>query len=124
MVPPVCEVALSWDLAALAPCWCTRAMVESTDTAQSISPLASACTCSAVSTLSQVPSQENPEVPLPHRLPRAELHGQVAPGDPGAQPVDRALDHLPVRCHRPAHRALQRRQDGLDPSPHLVTENS
>ena len=34
-------------------------MVESTDTRQSISPRASAATCSAVNTLSQVPSLQN-----------------------------------------------------------------
>ena len=59
MVPPVCEVGPVTDLEAVAPCWWTRALVESTDSRQSICPLASACTCYAVSTLSQVPSVEN-----------------------------------------------------------------
>ena len=52
-------VTVSCDLAAVAPCWCTRAIVESTDTFQSISPFASASACKASSTRSQVPSLLN-----------------------------------------------------------------
>ena len=52
----MCEVGVSCDLAAVAPCWCTRAIVESTEHFQSISPLLSAWLCNAASTLSQVPS--------------------------------------------------------------------
>jgi hypothetical protein len=32
----VWEVGFNWDLAAVAPYWCTRAIVESTETRQSI----------------------------------------------------------------------------------------
>ena len=73
MVPPVCEVGPVTDLEAVAPCWWTRALVESADSRQSICPLASACTCNAVSNLSQVPSVEKPVVAFPDRLPGAEL---------------------------------------------------
>jgi hypothetical protein len=38
-----------------AACWCARAIVESTETSQVISPAASARACSAVTNLRQVP---------------------------------------------------------------------
>ncbi len=59
MQPPVYEVGVSCDLAAVAPCWCTRAIVESTEHRQSIPALPSAWLCNAASTLSQVPSWLN-----------------------------------------------------------------
>ena len=46
------------DLRAVAACWCTRTMVESTDTRQSTPPSASAATCNPASTRSQVPSAD------------------------------------------------------------------
>ena len=48
-----------------------------------------------------------PVVPFPHRLPRAELGGQIPPRDPGTEPVNDPLHHLPVitkgppSLHRP-----------------------
>lgn len=52
MVPPMCDVGRWADLAAVAPCWWTRAMVELTLGRQSISPSASAWAFSAVRALS------------------------------------------------------------------------
>src|ERR1017187_9961475 len=59
---------------------------------------------------------------LPDRLPRAELRRQVSPGDAGAVTVDRTLNQIPMLAHRPAHSAFHRRQQRLDPSPHLIAE--
>src|ERR1039457_4174800 len=59
---------------------------------------------------------------LPDRLPRAELRRQVSPGDAGAVTVDRTLNQIPMLSHRPAHSAFHRRQQRLDPSPHLIAE--
>lgn len=47
------------DLLAVAPRWCNRATVESTDTVQSSSPTAADCACKYVSTRSQMPSLAN-----------------------------------------------------------------
>lgn len=55
----MCDDGDDTDLAAVAPCWCTRAMVESTEVRQSIRPSASASTCSCLKILSHVPSTEN-----------------------------------------------------------------
>jgi hypothetical protein len=55
-----------------------------------------------------------PVVPLPHRLPRTELSGQITPGNTGAIAVDRALDQDPVITHRSSHRTFGRRQYLLD----------
>jgi hypothetical protein len=40
-----------------AACWCARAMVESTDTSQTIRPAASARVCNVTRTFTQVPSR-------------------------------------------------------------------
>ena len=56
-------------------------------------------------------------MPLPHRLPRAELlAGQVTPRDPGAEPVRDALHNPPVVTERvttPPGIGRQRRSDPL-----------
>ena len=62
-------------------------------------------------------------MPLPHRLPRTEIGRQITPGHPRPVAVDRTLDQRTVRLHRLAHRTLQRREQRLDPSPHLIAEH-
>jgi hypothetical protein len=122
--PPVCELGPDTHLAAVAPCWCTRAIVESTDTRQSTAPAASASACSSAKTRSQVPSTDPRVVAPVHGLPRPEVRGQVTPRDPGPQPVDDALHHRAVRPTRRPHRALGRREQRLDPRPHRIRQNS
>jgi hypothetical protein len=56
---PVCELGPDVHLAAVAPCWCTRAIVESTDTRQSMPPAASASVCNAARTRCQVSSPDH-----------------------------------------------------------------
>ena len=63
-------------------------------------------------------------MPLPHRLPRAELlSGQIPPRDPSAKPVCDALYDSPVVTERVTAAPRVRRQQRLDPLPLLVREH-
>jgi hypothetical protein len=94
-------------------------IVESIDTTQSISPAASAVASRRVVCEQHLVGEE-PGVSLPRRLPRAELHWQVPPRDPGSVPVDDPLHHLPVITKPPTRLADVRgkqRSDLLPLSP-------
>src|SRR5690606_23373202 len=56
-------------------------------------------------------------VTLPHRLPRPEALGQIAPGDPAAVAIDDALHHGAVIGERPATPAPGRRHQRSDQLP-------
>ena len=63
-------------------------------------------------------------MPLPHRLPRAELlAGQVTPRDPGAEPVRDALHNPPVVTERVTTPPGIGRQQRSDPLPLRIREH-
>ena len=118
--PPVWRVTL-------VACWCARAIVESTATAQSMASAASAALSNRASTASQVPSALMRRCQAPNRLPRPEHLGHITPGDPASVAIDDALDHLAGIPERPAlltrtHRQKTRRST---PTEHRkATENA
>lgn len=46
------------------------------------------------------PVGAEPFVPIPHRLPRIEVLGQITPGNSGPEPVDDPFDDLAVIAER------------------------
>src|SRR5699024_3163902 len=63
-------------------------------------------------------------VTLPHRLRGPEpVPGQVTPGDPGAGPVDDALDHHPIVLERMPLAPVVRGQQRLDPLPLPISKD-
>ena len=117
------------DQVALVACWCARAIVESTDTDQSIIPAASAAANRRSSTRSQVPWRSHPPMPGPQRLPRPEHGGNITPCDPAPIPVDDPLHNHPSIRERPTPTTRAPRQQPLDQRPlgirqHLKTQHS
>lgn len=90
--PPVCAVTVSSDLAAVPTCWCTRAIVKSTDTFQPTSSLASASAqrhqhraCSVVRRARGRQGQRAAD-DLPHNSRHPLRAEEGLPGDHGRTP--------------------------------------
>lgn len=61
-------------------------------------------------------------VTFPHRLPGAEVFGQVTPGNPGAVPVDHTFENLTGVPERATPPAVTGRQEGFDACPLVIGE--